>query len=151
MLFFISIWVFTVGLPINHFPEVLSLLPCISPPLHLTPRGRRSASSHPQTVAGLNPLRFLDGDLDCCGMYFLNVANCALAPLNFLTTVSTDVPKSSKGKTVASRRKKIFLPDVCQVQPQMPLCDHHYCHRATDNSSLLFSGPESYICVQQPL
>ncbi len=60
---------------------------------------------------GLGPLRCLGSDLDLLGMKVFKAAERALASLNFSTTVSTEVPKSSEGETGASRRKPFsFFP-----------------------------------------
>lgn len=71
------------------------------------------------------PPEALGKDLYQQGINFLN-ASCALTILNFPTIVSTDVPKSSEGETRALRKKKLFfLPDFCQIQPQMSI---HFPH-----------------------
>lgn len=51
---------------------------------------------------------------------------CSKLPNHHLT----DVPKGSEGETNASR-KKLFSPNIHQLQPQMPLRHHHrhHCYR----------------------
>ncbi|KAL0176618.1 hypothetical protein M9458_028948, partial [Cirrhinus mrigala] len=39
----------------------------------------------------------------------------------------------------------LFLPDICQVHPQMSLCYHHGRHRSAHSSGDLLSGMESKI------
>ncbi len=104
---------------LEHLPQVLptSLWPV--PPSTPT---RRRGGARAATLAfcahlwssdgdGPGPLRCSGSDLDLLGMKDLKAAERAFASLNFSTTVSTEVPKSSEGETGASSRKPLsFLP-----------------------------------------
>ncbi len=82
-------------------------------------------------------------DLDLLGMKVLKAAERALASLNFSSTVSTVAPKSWEGETGASSRKALlFLLEVCQIHPQMPLRYHHGCHRPAHSRGSLLGGTE---------
>lgn len=85
-----------------------------------------------------------DVDLGRRGLNILNAADRALTSLNFSTTNSVDVPKSTESDTGASKRECLFfLPNVGQFNPQMSLNGHH---PAPDSGSWLFGGLESKVC-----
>ncbi len=44
------------------------------------------------------------------------------------------------------KKALLFLPDICQIHPQMPLRYHHGCHRPAHSSGSLLSGTEGQIC-----
>ncbi len=73
-------------------------------------------------------------------------AERALASLNFSTTVSTEVPKSSEGEDWCIEKKALLFPlEVSQVHPQMSLRYHHSCHGPAHSSGSLLGGTESQV------
>ncbi len=122
-----------------------SCLPLFDPRLHLAlPAGGGGARAATLALCahlwssdgdGSGPLRCSGSDLDLLGMKDLKAAERAFASLNFSTTVSTRVPKSSEGENRSIEQKALlFLPDICQVHPQMSLRYHHGRHRPAHSS-----------------
>ncbi len=89
---------------------------------------------------GSGPLRCSGSDLDLLGMKDLKAAERAFASLNFSTTVSTEVPKSSEGENQHRAESPSLSSHICQVHPQMSLRYHHGRHRPAHSSGGLLSG-----------
>ncbi len=95
---------------LDHLPQVLPTSFWLVP--SSTPTRRRGRGTSRNTSPLCPPPILRPGrartpalDLDLLRMKVLKAADRALASLNFSTTVSTEVPKSSEGETGASRRK----------------------------------------------
>ncbi len=106
-----------------------SCLPLFDPRLHLAlPAGGGGARAATLALCahlwssdgdGSGPLRCSGSDLDLLGMKDLKAAERAFSSLNFSTTVSTEVPKSSEGETGASSRKPFsFFPISARFTPR---------------------------------